>query len=49
MGLWVVKILVIRNCDGILTDILLITPLASEGHGAFDLIVNSSSSICFDS
>ena len=38
----------IKIIDGILTAILLITSVASERHGVFELIVTSSSSICSD-
>ena len=37
--------LVISNCDGSLTGILLITSLSSDRNGVFDLIVTSYSSI----
>ena len=43
-----VVILEISNCDIILTDISLITSVASERHDVFELRVISSSSICFD-
>ena len=41
--------LVIRNCDGSLTDIPLITLVDSDRQGVFELRVISSSSIYFDS
>ena len=44
-----VVILLIRNCDGSLTDISLITSVVSERHDFFELIVTSYSSIHFDS
>ena len=41
--------IVIQHCDVILTYILLITSVASEKHGIFELIVTSSYSIYFNS
>ena len=37
----------IWNCDGIFTDVSLVTSVASERHSVFELIVTSSSSIYF--
>ena len=37
------------NCDEILTDISFITSVASDRYGVFELLVISSSSICYDS
>ena len=42
-----VVILEIRNCYGRLTDISLITLVASKRHGVFELGITISSSICF--
>ena len=44
-----VVILEIRNCDGSLTDISLITSAASDRNGVSEVRVTSYSSICFDS
>ena len=44
-----VVILEILNCDGILTDISLITSVYSDRHGSFEMRVTSFSPICFNS
>ena len=44
-----VVIVVIGHCDGSLTGIPLIDSVSSERHSVFELILTSSSSICYDS